>query len=759
MRQQLPYTAQQVMDAAWCLTGGDPTAMGRLGVHAGHPRVEDEWAMTKEQLYDAALRRDLGFFERLLDHAEHDRSFLVSRRVYIPKDRGPGQRPVDPPSELRRILSAIEARKVSDTARDQDWLAPGVIGFRAIDEVREWIDPGGDTRGLTIQDVFAAAVYRLAHSVEGGPWAVKVDLRDAFGQLPHFAIHEGLRQLRLGQVDRRRVLDLARFRTREPAGWIRTRKDIGVEQGNPLSALLMSVAMTVLLQRLAGHGVAAVVFGDDLVLHAQDEPGAHRAFDLLLQEGEALGFHNIRPLARRGSGKDEKASTIHDLTAETIPLIHTFEVGTKAIGLVDEKLQELRAALDLHTSGQTKATMIRRIARSAVISKAWMRQVGLLKEATAVTNTNSSACTPITKPAASRLWARWWKMYGGSLLPAGSGFLKGESPPILSGIEAHQVDGDDLDVGRDEVLLVGDSSRRADPVGAGDGSYRARAEDQDAGAGLSTRSVGSSDSSPTRAVSTNSAMAGATSLQRKVVGAKPSGRSGTGRSPVAGVKGGAPRVQGAPPGPVLHLQEEPLLREVLLGRRRRGLGDRAKGRTLDLRGWVGDALAGLPHEMAADAVRRVFAVARTRGKVWVIIHPGEAWTGDDGVLGGRDDGVYRCARRVDVEGGVLVKLVLRDRSERASSRAAEPSARRLGLHRWRVSLGSEAVVVEVESPVSAIGRAEALAEAARVLGLNEVVATTGKPQHVGLWRATTGTVTPRAASTTAGQPRRGRDGR
>lgn len=56
------------------------------------------------------------------------------------------------------------------------------------------------------------------------------------------------------------------------------------------------------------------------------------------------------------------------------------------------------------------------------------------------------------------------------------------------------------------------------------------------------------------------------------------------------------------------------------------------------------------------------------------------WTSDERLLGGRIDGVYRCARR-------------------------------LALFRWRVSLGSEAVVVDVTSPVSAIGRAVALAEA------------------------------------------------
>ncbi len=744
MRQKLPYTSQQLMDATWCLTGGDPTATGNLGVHHGHPLAKDEWKMTKEQVYDAALRRDLGFFERLLDRAEHDRSFLVSLRKYIPKKRGPGQRPVDPPSELCRIFSAIEARILSDIARELRWLAPGVIGFRQIDEVREWADPKGETMGLTIQDVFAAAVYALAHAEEGGMWVVKVDLKDAFGQLAHVAIQEGLKQLGRNQVDRRRVLDLARIRTREPAGWIRTREHWGVEQGNPLSALLMSVAMTVLLQRLAHHGVAAVVFGDDLVLHAKDEKGAHRAFDVLIKEGKKLGFFNIRPLARKGGDKDEKASTIHDLSAETIPLIHTYEVSTKGIGLVDEKLEALREELSAHmvttTKAEPNASLIRRMARSAVISKRWMREVGLLKETTTTTTTtNSSACIPMTKPAVFPLrggtWARWWKVHGGSLLPAGIGTIKGESPPVPSGTEAHQVDGDDPGVGRDEVLLVGDSSRRADPVDASLGTYQVRAEVQETEACLSTHSVGSTDSSLTRAVSTNSAMAGPTSLQRKVVGAKPSGRPGTGRSPVAGVKGGAPCVQGASPGPVLRLQAEPLLREVLLGRRRHGLGVRVKGRTLDLREWVGDALDGLPANGWPDALRRVLAVARIRAKLWVLVHPGEPWTGDDRVLGGPRDGGYRCARRVDVEGGVMVKLVLRDRSERSEARPEGPSARRLGLHRWRVSVGSKTVVVQVASPVSAIGRAEAIAKAASVFGLDDGAGVPGRPRQVGLWRA------------------------
>lgn len=744
MRQKLPYTAQALMDAAWCLTGGDPTAAGDFGVHRGHPLAEDEWEITKAQVYDAALNRDLAFFQRLLDKAGRDRSFLVSRRKYIPKKRGPGQRPVDPPSELRRLFSAIEARKLNDLAQELGWLAPGVIGFRAIQDVREWVDPRRETKGLTIQDVFAAAVHRLAHSAEGGAWVVKVDLKDAFGLLPHVAVREGLRQLGLGQEDRRRVIDLARLRTREPAGWIRTRQDMGVEQGSPLSPLLMSIAMTVLLQRLAWRGIAAVVFGDDLVLHAHDEQGAQRAFEMLRHEGEVLRFSNIRPLARTGGGDDEKASTIHDLCTETIPLIHTFEVSTEGIGLVEEKLRDLREKLSACMKTmkvEANASLIRRMAGSAVISKRWMREVRLLKEAATTTNTISSACTSTTEPAASPvpggLWATWWKVHGGSLLPAGNGILKGESPPILSmGIEAHQVDGDHLDVGGDEVLPMGDSSRRADPVDAvADGTYRARAEDQNAQAGLSTHSVGSIDSSLTRAVSTNSAMAGATSLQSKVVGAKPSGRPGTGRSPVAGVKGGAPRVQGAPPGPVLRLQGEPLLRDVLLGRRRHGLGDRAKGRTLDLRGWVGAAVAELPDGTLPAALLRLLAAVRSRGKAWVIVHPGEPWTGDNRVLGGRDDAVYRCARRGDVESGMMVKLVLRDRSDRPQPRAGGASAQRLGLHRWQVSLGSETVVVEADSPVSAIGRAEALAEAARVFGINDVVVTTGKPRHVGLWRA------------------------
>jgi len=239
----LPVTAERLKTSAYYSLSGDRLAPPGFH-HRGDPDAVDPCKMTKRQVYEAAVSGDMAFFEKLAVAWNADRwhEFTISRRTYQSKD---GKlRPIDLSSEYRRLLCLWVRGHLQRLVDDAKYLLPTIIGFR---HIREFEDYRDREDGITIQDVFASTVWRLIHQY--GPWVVLLDQQDAFGNLPHEAIHAALMELGVPRRDRRAIIELVRVRTVKSDGNLLKPKGYGIEQGNYLAPLVFNIVQSFLAQR------------------------------------------------------------------------------------------------------------------------------------------------------------------------------------------------------------------------------------------------------------------------------------------------------------------------------------------------------------------------------------------------------------------------------------------------------------------------------------------------------------------------------
>lgn len=360
-------TGEQLIALAYRTMGGDTLVGGRAAFsHKGSPAAVDTNGVVKGEVYDAVCRRDVGYFDRLAA-AWNDRSLwrdlVVSRRGW--KRETGKRRPLSIPSEAKRLYAQWVLLHLAERVADCEALEPTVVGFRRMAEFESF---AGRRDGVRIQDVFATTVLMLLR--QHGPWAVSLDLHDAYGNLPHRAIHAAMKDLGVNHHDRRRIVEMVRVRVQRLDGKIQKDKDYGIEQGNPLSNMTFNLVISHVFRELRGFGVAAASFGDDIVLVAATEAGALGAFDAFVGIAAGLGF-KIGPSCIRPLGTTGKATRIYDTRVEQLPLIKTYLVDRTTIGLAPQKAVDLAMALPPSSS----LSNVRSKNQWKVVSKSFLRTI------------------------------------------------------------------------------------------------------------------------------------------------------------------------------------------------------------------------------------------------------------------------------------------------------------------------------------------------------------------------------------------------
>jgi hypothetical protein len=207
-----------------------------------------------------------------------------------------------------------------------------------------------------------------------------------------------LKELGICHGDRRTIIDVVRIRTTTRAGRLLRPRHAGIEQGNPMSPTIFNLVMSAILGRVEDKsGCHAASYGDDIILVANSQAAAELAFRTFVEVTQDLGFRNVRPLGSVG-----KASRIFNTDLEPVPLIKTFRVSSRNIGLVDSKLEELRTRIG---DRQLSLRQIRRLNKWKVLSKKSIRPL-----------------------------AKFWQ--GGTPETSGSHSLIGEAEIILAGVPA-----------------------------------------------------------------------------------------------------------------------------------------------------------------------------------------------------------------------------------------------------------------------------------------------------------------------------------
>jgi len=678
----LPVTAERLKTSAYYSLSGDRLAPPGFH-HRGDPDAVDPCKMTKRQVYEAAVSGDMAFFEKLAVAWNADRwhEFTISRRTYQSKD---GKlRPIDLSSEYRRLLCLWVRGHLQRLVDDAKYLLPTIIGFR---HIREFEDYRDREDGITIQDVFASTVWRLIHQY--GPWVVLLDQQDAFGNLPHEAIHAALMELGVPRRDRRAIIELVRVRTVKSDGNLLKPKGYGIEQGNYLAPLVFNIVQSFLAQRLP---VPMACYGDDLVLVAPTEGDSRQAFDAYKQLTDPYGYKNTRGL----NDPDEKHTRIIDTQSDKpLRLIKTYELGRGRIGLTKKKAHKLPANATLAD--------LRRANRWKVVSKSYLQTlvVGLSGGVVGVAPSSRSPATEGGVPS-----------HDGSKSNPESGTIpsclqKGMEPVV--GKEMDGPTGDTPSRQDDRSTPVGDGPpcRSMEAVGALEPTL-----------GVSSPLMCNSTAVVVAANTKAPGFDGGRQAGDAENGRSAASRGGSGVGVTAdhnGREGSGHRP--SLPDTVLLIRDADI--EALAAGRRLRAGDHNRGVIIDCR----ELVHRIPASRMAHAVQQLCRVGSLHGRVHLLVHPGDDWVNRGDILAGvHVKGSYERAE------GIVLRLIrhtaLRPQDPRPRRPDTPPPTadlivRTVRRHRdhatgWTVEVengkGREVLHVRATSPNHGIGRAEAIA--------------------------------------------------
>lgn len=623
---------------------GDPlTRLGRS--HHGSVTREDEQGDTKRDVYEAVMSCDVAYFDEVARKSRNRRTrreMLLSTRTLQPKEGRPGEyRPIDMPSEHGRILSNHVFDQIGTAVSKR--LTNSMIGFRTPRDVAGSIRL---SRGTTIQDVFAMRVQR---ELRDRPYAVLVDLPDAFGNLPHGVVLAALKEVGLSRRDARYVLDLVTIYAREVNGRIVTSRmtakgRVGISQGAPLSSLMFNLAFDYLLRRVRAHGPwLSFCYGDDLVLLAKDGNEAQAAFERFRGEAHDLGF-TIRGLVTDPSEKSSKGTRIYDTRTEALPLIKSYLVTPKGIDLTGKTRARTETAIEEHKV--TSISGARRVIPSKCVSKVFLRRLveregidhgqsrGLTPAATSVFRASAGSENRSGNAKSGALEEREVSL---PVYPAGSG----DSTSDRIEMETHPT-----------------------PSCPDTGCTPPAAETMTGGSTLGVDTVSFVD--PT--ASSPGILPGKNQLGRASEGGAPS--VGT-REPVTRVLMGASRSRHRDAPITLTVTVlEPEHRQTLFEGRRLKVDKLYQGTNLDL-----SFLGEVPACLQGEVLRQCLRLSSSRGRASVVVPVGALWVAERDLAGAPIISGWKLTSRKYIE-GQLVLVFKRNIARRAppSAAAVRPTA-------------------------------------------------------------------------------------
>ena len=344
--QDLLPTGEGMMNDAYSSTSGDPVVES-VGIHKGqNPNRRDTMGLTKTIIHDRAAAGDFWWFNQLADQFRNAPFRLPpSLRTWIPKDEDnpdKGERPVDDPAELKRLVTLFVRWRIGRQA--EMMMTKGQYGGRPA----RFITPVCERKGATAQDQVAAAIHQAIW--QGYPHCLMLDLTNAFGLVPRRAAIREFKRMgcddeaaqwiwRLVHID---AVDARNRRTRYP----RRGRGIkpGIEQGNPLSSMTMNQVLAPIFRRMEARlNVRVFSYLDDIYVMTPTEDEAYEAFKWFRQSARSRGFTNVRRLWSPGDPADSKNSRIIDTRQEPVPVLKTYLVDSIGISLHPKKVSKFIA--------------------------------------------------------------------------------------------------------------------------------------------------------------------------------------------------------------------------------------------------------------------------------------------------------------------------------------------------------------------------------------------------------------------------------
>jgi hypothetical protein len=323
---------------------------------------------------------------------------LTSKRKNIPKNGK--TRPIAITSTDKYLLSIALAQALDQLARKKKALSKGVIAFRSkydlkLDEINR------SRKGLAKykpQDLYAAKIYKQS---ENYPFAISLDLSNAFDETPHPVIAKPLKEkLGLNDDDIRLILQCAKINSIEIVHqdnkarkiWHKSKDNKGIEQGNVLSSLLFNLAMDHVMHLALkpnslkldnavneveqlftnpsnvdeaefssnrfkqDHDCYIFMYGDDIVVLFKTMDEALKGWSAIQDTFKQEGFNNLRP-----RGYEGKKTRLVDLREDSISVLKTYKITRKdkqhAISLTEDKYKELAKTISIWMKRDTKAVV------------------------------------------------------------------------------------------------------------------------------------------------------------------------------------------------------------------------------------------------------------------------------------------------------------------------------------------------------------------------------------------------------------------
>ena len=371
--------AGELRQAAYSSTSGDP-ATDEFGIHSRRNLHQtDTEGRTKKQTWWDATMRNMGWFNDIASRTKATPfNFPPSQRTYVPKDDG-GSRPIDDPCEAKRLVSLVVREKIE--ARIEQFLLPSQLGGRRFTKNGE-LDHllshrGCNVPGANVIDHFATLARQ--NLWDGYHWVVSIDLKNAFGLLPRSAVVTPLQNLGFPEEAIEFLWRLVRIDSIDRSSGQKLESyDLGIEQGNPLSALILNLALSRPLSKLQKrYDIRTLTFVDDIYLFSRSESEAHRVFQSFRAMLKNKGFQNVRPLKKAGENR-RKASKIINVKEEPLTILKVYEVTPQFIGPSVKGLELLKSELLRNgLSGNLTLEQIRRGGNLRAISKRWIRDSGI----------------------------------------------------------------------------------------------------------------------------------------------------------------------------------------------------------------------------------------------------------------------------------------------------------------------------------------------------------------------------------------------
>ena len=222
----------------------------------------------------------------------------------------------------------------------------------------------------------ATELFNDANRKHKSIYAMAIDLRDAFGSVPHSYINEILKEMKFPENIRNiiettydRGYTKIRIGNQESQ---RIKVGQGVKQGCPLSPLIFNFCMNPLLNALERHGAGYLISGikvgvqayaDDIILFAEDREGMERNISILEQflqysklEVNCSKCHSLSYIINENNNRDYdnvpfqiNGQDVHCTTlAEGIQYLGTTTAATNRIREhgTDETINEVEKLLD-----------------------------------------------------------------------------------------------------------------------------------------------------------------------------------------------------------------------------------------------------------------------------------------------------------------------------------------------------------------------------------------------------------------------------